>query len=48
MYNVQDYNADNPVIFDGGHFTHTWNYMHDRIISLRGEVWARKTNLSPP
>ena len=22
--------------------------MHDRIISLRGEAWARKVNLIPP
>ena len=22
--------------------------MHDRIISLRGEVWAHKTSLTPP
>jgi len=23
-------------------------HFHDRIISLRGEVWAHKTGLSPP
>jgi hypothetical protein len=22
--------------------------LHDRIISLRGEVWVHKTNLTPP
>jgi hypothetical protein len=23
-------------------------HLHDRIISLRGEVWAHKTSLTPP
>ena len=23
-------------------------HLHDRIISLRGEVWIHKTNLTPP
>jgi hypothetical protein len=23
-------------------------YLHDRIISLRGELWANKTSLNPP
>jgi len=23
-------------------------YLHDRIVSLRGEVWAHTTSLTPP
>ena len=31
-----------PVIYDG------WDFIHDRVISLRGELWAHKTSLTPP
>jgi hypothetical protein len=27
-------------------FTHRWKHLHDRIISLRGQVWAHRTSLS--
>ena len=32
----------------GWYFIHMWKaFKHDRIISLRGEVWTRKTSLTP-
>ena len=51
MYNVQDYsvlynNAASPVICECWYFTHMWK-AYDRIISLRGEVWAQTTSFIP-
>jgi hypothetical protein len=53
MYNVQDYSvlynsAVLLVMREGWHFTYTHGkHFHDRIISLRGEVWFYKTSLIP-
>ena len=51
IYNVQDYsvlynNSVLPVICECWHFTLVWKHLHDRIISLRGEVWVHKTSLN--
>ena len=53
MYNVQDYSvlynsAVLLVMREGWHFTYTHGkHFHDRIMSLRGEVWFYKTSLTP-
>ena len=39
-------NAVGSVMCEGWYFDITWKHLHDRIISLRGEVLAHKTSLT--
>jgi hypothetical protein len=49
IYRVQDYSNTPHTVIDvlGFAFYSDGKYLHDRIISLRGQVWAHKTNLIP-
>jgi hypothetical protein len=38
---------NNDIICEIWHSTHKSKHLHDRIISLRWEVWAHKTSLPP-
>jgi hypothetical protein len=53
IFNVQDYivlynNVVLPIICEVWHLLKCGNHLHNRIISLRGEVCERKTSLIPP
>ena len=37
-----------PVIYEGWHFTHTWETPAWRIISLSGDAWVHKSSLISP
>ena len=41
-------NAVGSVMCEGWYFDITWKHLHDRIISLRGDVLANKTSLKAP
>ena len=41
------YNGFCPVMFEGLHFIHMGKHLHNLIISLRGEMLALKTCLTP-
>ena len=41
-------NTGCSVICEDCHFTLMWKDLSDSLISLRGNVWAHKTSLTPP
>ena len=51
MYNVQDYiilfAAHSAIYVRVGILLTYEKHLHDRIISLRGEIWVHKTSLTP-